>query len=110
MTGETGLLPEGTRLKDVQRESDGRVKLVFEQTHIGGNSYRSAFGHQGYDENGNRYDIMVMMDVDTHLGEGEEGIVTLGYVLEEFPYEEIRLELQYSKRCRLEKEIIVKLK
>ena len=110
VTGETGLLPEGTRLKEVQRETDGRVKLVFEQVHIGGDSYRSAFGHQAYDENGNRYDIMVMMDMDTHLEEGEEGTISLGYLLEEFPYEEIRLELQYSKRCRPEKEIIVELK
>lgn len=109
-TGETGPLPENTRLKGIERDRNGRLKLVFEQAHIGGESYRSAFGHQGYDENGNLYNILVMMDVDTHLEEGEEGLVTTGYVFEEFPYEEVRLELQYSECCRLEKEIIVELK
>lgn len=109
-TGETGPLPEDTRLKGIERDGNGRLKLVFEQVHIGGETYRSAFGHQGYDENGNLYNILVMMDVDTHLEEGEEGLVTTGYVFEEFPYEEVRLELQYSECCRPEKEIIVELK
>lgn len=109
-TGETGPLPEDTRFKGIEREVNGRLKLVFEQVHIGGETYRSAFGHQGYDENGNMYDVSVMMDVDTHLEEGEKRLVTLGYLFEEFPYEEVRLELQYSERCRPEKEIIVELK
>lgn len=109
-TGETGPLPEDTSFKGVEREENGWVKLVFEQTHIGGNSHWSSFGYQGYDADGTMYDFTVMMDGDTCLEEGEEGNVTLGYLLEEFPYEEIRLELQYSRRCRLEKEIAIELK
>ena len=109
-TGETGPLPENTRLIGVEREETGRLKLLFEQTHVGGNSYSSPFGMQSYAENGTMYDFVVMMDGDTGLKEGETGTVTYGYLLEEFPYEEIRLDLMYSKRCRLEKEIVVELK
>ena len=109
-TGETGPLPEDTRFIGVEEEENGRLKFVFEQTHIGGNSYSSAFGMQGYDEKGTMYDFMVMMDGDTGLEDGEMGTITYSYLLEEFPYEEIQLKLMYSGRRRLEKEIVVELK
>lgn len=109
-TGETGPLPEDTTLKEIQRNEDGRLKLIFEQSHVGGNSYWSSLGYFGYDVDGNLYSFSVMMDGDTSLEDGEEGRVSVGYLLDEFLYEEIRLELQYSRRCRLEKEVVVDLK
>lgn len=109
-TGETGPLPEDTRFIGAESYENNRLKLVFEQMHVGGNTHKSSFGFEGYDENGTMYDFMIMMDGDTVLEEGETGIVTLGYVLEEFPYDKIRLNLLYSRRCRLEKEVVVELK
>ncbi len=108
--GETGPLPEDTVLKEIQRTDDGRVKLIFEQSHIGGNSYGASLGYFGYDTDGNLYSFTVMMDGDTGLEIGEEGRISVGYLLDEYPHEKIRMELQYSERCRLEQEVVVNLK
>lgn len=109
-TEETGPLPEDTVLKEIQRTDDGRVKLIFEQSHIGGNSYCASLGYFGYDTDGNLYSFTVMMDGDTGLEIGEEGRISVGYLLDEYPHEKIRMELQYSERCRLEQEVVVDLK
>ncbi len=109
-TGETGPLPEGTILKEIEKDESGEITLVFEQTHIGGDSYWASLGHFGYDAEGNLYSFATMMDVVTKLEEGEEGTVFERYVLDDFPDEKLWVKPQYTRRYRLENPVAVELK
>lgn len=109
-TGETGPLPEDTTLKEIEREENGCLRLIFEQEERAGETHWSSLGYVGYDLAGNLYSFVVMMDVDTNMNVGEKGVASVIYRLDDFPYEEIRLKPQYTRRYRLKKPVTVELK
>lgn len=109
-TGETGPLPEGTTLKEIKKDESGEILLVFEQTHIGGDTHWASLGHFGYDAEGNLYSFATMTDVVTKLEEGEEGTVFESYALEDFPDEKVWVKPAFSRRYRLEEHVTVELK